>query len=92
MRSIVNGIEFLVSIVDFLKAKFNLEDYEMKNVLSSMGDSWKKYKSTLTRKYIMLFKDQPGVIAHVSRTYKKSTEQAVWDLFVVIRLREEFQA
>ncbi|KAL5726736.1 hypothetical protein ACHQM5_000002 [Ranunculus cassubicifolius] len=62
----------------------------MKNVLSSMGESWKKFKSTLTRKYIMPFKDQSGVIAR-PKIYRKWIEQADWDQFVMIRLSEEFQ-
>ncbi|KAI3870049.1 hypothetical protein MKX03_017919 [Papaver bracteatum] len=74
-----------------LEAKYVLEASSRKLLVNGIGDRWRVFKSTLTRTYILPFKDEPDCLIHPPPKYG-FIKQEHWDEFVKSRLNDAFQA
>lgn len=59
------------------------------SVLSSISATWRDFKTRLTSKHIVPFKDQPELLKRPPEGYD-FIKQEHWDAFVKSRLSEEF--
>ncbi|KAF9609810.1 hypothetical protein IFM89_018664 [Coptis chinensis] len=73
-----------------LKEKFKLDTNERSIRTSAMGRLWKAFKSRLTRRYILPFKNKPKRLKKIPKLYRKVISQEDWDTFVKSRLTPEF--
>ncbi|KAF9603433.1 hypothetical protein IFM89_036134 [Coptis chinensis] len=73
-----------------LKEKFKLDTNERSIRTSAMGRLWKAFKSRLTRRYILPFKNKPKQLKKIPKLYRKVISQEDWDTFVKSRLTPEF--
>ncbi|XP_026385288.1 uncharacterized protein LOC113280890 isoform X2 [Papaver somniferum] len=74
-----------------LEAKYVLEASSRKLLVNGIGDKWRSFKSTLTRKYVLPFKEEPDRLIHPPPMYR-FIKQEHWDEFVKSRLNDAFQA
>ncbi|OVA10845.1 hypothetical protein BVC80_7577g2 [Macleaya cordata] len=74
-----------------LEVKYVLEPMSKKLLVNGIGDKWRSFKSTLTRKYVLPFKDEPDRLVQPPPMYR-FIKQEHWDAFVKSRLNDEFQA
>ncbi|KAF9626778.1 hypothetical protein IFM89_039494 [Coptis chinensis] len=73
-----------------LKEKFKLDTNKRSIRTSAMGRLWKAFKSRLTRRYILPFKNKPKRLKKIPKLYRKVISQEDWDTFVKSRLTPEF--
>lgn len=69
---------------------FVLAPRSRKLVLSSAANKWRQFKSELTTKYVLPFKDQPDALKDPPEEYDFIKQQH-WEQFVNSRLTEDFQ-
>ncbi|KAI3881709.1 hypothetical protein MKW92_031977 [Papaver armeniacum] len=74
----------------FLEGKFVLQPQKKRNLIQNVGALWRSFKSRLTRKYIMPFKDQEDLLGNPPAMYK-FIDKRHWEEFVKIRLSKNFQ-
>ncbi|KAI3949450.1 hypothetical protein MKX01_000098 [Papaver californicum] len=74
-----------------LEAKYVLEASSRKLLVNGIGDKWRSFKSNLTRKYILPFKEEPDRLIHPPPMYR-FIKQEHWEEFVKSRLSDAFQA
>ncbi|KAI3903813.1 hypothetical protein MKW92_016772 [Papaver armeniacum] len=74
-----------------LEAKYVLEASSRKLLVNGIGDKWRSFKSTLTRKYVLPFKEEPDRLIHPPPMYR-FIKQEHWVEFVKSRLNDAFQA
>ncbi|VFQ83040.1 unnamed protein product [Cuscuta campestris] len=70
---------------------FDLPPSAQKLVLQSANSKWKQFKSTLTCKYILPFRDEPERLRTPPEDFS-FLEKNHWDIFVADRLSPEFLA
>ncbi|VFQ81454.1 unnamed protein product [Cuscuta campestris] len=70
---------------------FDLPPSAQKLVLQSANSKWKQFKSTLTCKYILPFRDEPERLRTPPEDFS-FLEKKHWDIFVADRLSPEFLA
>ncbi|VFQ94256.1 unnamed protein product [Cuscuta campestris] len=68
---------------------FDLPFSAQKLVLQSANSKWKQFKSTLTCKYILPFRDEPERLRNPPEDFS-FLEKNHWDIFVADRLSPEF--
>ncbi|KAI3930893.1 hypothetical protein MKW92_036152 [Papaver armeniacum] len=73
-----------------LEGKFVLQPQNKRNLIQNVGALWRSFKSRLTRKYIMPFKDQEDLIVNPPAMYR-FIDKRHWEEFVKIRLSKNFQ-
>ncbi|KAI3894350.1 hypothetical protein MKW92_026967 [Papaver armeniacum] len=73
-----------------LEGKFVLHPQNKRNLIQNVGALWRSFKSRLTRKYIMPFKDQEDLLVNPPAMYK-FIDKRHWEEFVKIRLSKNFQ-
>ncbi|KAI3881716.1 hypothetical protein MKW92_031984 [Papaver armeniacum] len=73
-----------------LEGKFVLQPQNKRNLIQNVGALWRSFKSRLTRKYIMPFKDHEDLFVHPPAMYK-FIDKRHWEEFVKIRLSKNFQ-
>ncbi|KAI3894954.1 hypothetical protein MKX03_016369 [Papaver bracteatum] len=73
-----------------LEGKFVLQPQNKRNLIQNVGDIWRSFKSRLTRKYIMTFKDQEDLHVNPPAMYK-FIDKRHWETFVNTRLSTNFQ-
>ncbi|KAF9610905.1 hypothetical protein IFM89_025493 [Coptis chinensis] len=73
-----------------LKEKFKLDTNKRSICTSAMGRLWKAFKSHLTRRYILPFKNKLKRLKKIPKLYRKVISQEDWDTFVKSRLTPEF--
>ncbi|KAI3881718.1 hypothetical protein MKW92_031986 [Papaver armeniacum] len=61
-----------------------------RNLIQNVGALWRSFKSRLTRKYIMPFKDHEDLLVYPPAMYK-FIDKRHWEEFVKIRLSKNFQ-
>lgn len=61
-----------------------------KLVLQSAANKWRQFKSELTTKYVLPYKDQPDALEYPPDEYE-FIKQHDWELFVKSRLTTDFQ-
>ncbi|RZC87979.1 hypothetical protein C5167_004157 [Papaver somniferum] len=83
---------YMVPIIyeKWTKGKFVLRSNSKKNMIKNIGALWRSFKSRLTRKYILPYKDQADVLVHPPAMYK-FIKQRHWEAFVKSRLSTNFQ-
>ncbi|XP_008235163.1 PREDICTED: uncharacterized protein LOC103334016 [Prunus mume] len=77
-------------IWESVEAAFVLAPKSRKMVLTSASNRWRQFKSDLTRKYIMPFKDEAEALKNPPEDYGFIKQQH-WQQFVNGRLTKEFQ-
>ncbi|KAI3902157.1 hypothetical protein MKW92_008566 [Papaver armeniacum] len=73
-----------------LEGKFVLQPQNKRNLIQNVGALWRSFKSRLTRKYIMTFKDQEDLLGNPPMMYK-FIDKRHWEEFVKIRLSKNFR-
>ncbi|XP_040374554.1 uncharacterized protein LOC121052766 [Rosa chinensis] len=76
-------------IWSMVQKSFIVDPRSKKDVLSSAGRKWKSFKSTLTTKYILKYKDRRSLLKKKPEEYEFIT-QPEWEAFVKSRLTPEF--
>ncbi|XP_040368433.1 uncharacterized protein LOC112190008 [Rosa chinensis] len=76
-------------IWSMVQKSFIVDPRSKKDVLSSAGRKWKSFKSTLTTKYILKYKDRRSLLKKKPEEYEFIT-QPQWEAFVKSRLTPEF--
>ncbi|CAL2260020.1 unnamed protein product [Prunus armeniaca] len=66
-------------------------EWGKKMVLSSVAKKWKDFKSTLTRQFILPFKNEKEKLKELPQLYN-FIEKSEWDAFVASRLSPDFEA
>jgi hypothetical protein len=69
--------------------RFVLDENTRPQVISDIGLKWRTFKTTLTTKYILPFKDNPELLVEPPTKYK-FIDKVVWTGFVQSRLTPEF--
>ncbi|KAK9949471.1 hypothetical protein M0R45_004990 [Rubus argutus] len=77
-------------IWESVEMAFVLAPRSRKLVLSSAANKWRQFKSELTTKYVLPFKDQPDALKDPPEEYDFIKQQH-WEQFVNSRLTEGFQ-
>lgn len=67
-----------------------LDENTRAQVISDIGLKWRTFRTTLTTKYILPFKDNPELLVEPPTKYK-FIDKLVWTEFVQSRLTPEFQ-
>lgn len=67
-----------------------LDENTRAQVISDIGLKWRTFKTTLTTKYILPFKDNPELLVEPPTKYK-FIDKLDWTKFVQSRLTPEFQ-
>lgn len=73
-----------------LEGKFVLQPQNKRNLIQNVGALWRSFKSRLTRKYIMPFKDQEDLHVNPPAMYN-FIDKRHWEAFVKTRLSTNFQ-
>ena len=71
--------------------KFDIDPNSKRMVLSSMGCSWRAFKTNLTRLWIRPLRHQRELLKHPPPKYEKFISPDVWTEFVCSRLTKGFE-